>query len=107
MKRSKRKGVSTEIECPDCGGTGFPGVRQPVQPGRKIFPPPCKRCFGKGRIESTAMPRGDRGLDQPSLEDAGAEFIPAKSGKGVGVRLREGVVGSLLILDRRTRKQPA
>ena len=25
-----------------------------------------------------------------ALEDAGVEFIPAKSGKGVGVRLREG-----------------
>jgi hypothetical protein len=24
-----------------------------------------------------------------ALEDAGVEFIPAKSGKGVGVRLRE------------------
>jgi hypothetical protein len=26
-----------------------------------------------------------------ALEDAGVEFIPAKSGKGVGVRLREEV----------------
>ena len=25
-----------------------------------------------------------------ALEDSGVEFIPAKSGKGVGVRLREG-----------------
>jgi hypothetical protein len=25
-----------------------------------------------------------------ALEDAGVEFIPARSGKGVGVRLREG-----------------
>ena len=25
-----------------------------------------------------------------ALEDAGVEFIPAKGGKGVGVRLREG-----------------
>ena len=62
MKKPNPKEVGTEIECPECGGTGFPKVRQPDQPGRKIFPAPCKRCFGKGRIESTAMPRGDRGL---------------------------------------------
>jgi transcriptional regulator with XRE-family HTH domain len=36
-------------------------------------------------------PRSDN-LDamRRSLETAGVEFIPAKSGKGVGVRLREG-----------------
>jgi transcriptional regulator with XRE-family HTH domain len=36
-------------------------------------------------------PRSDN-LDamRRSLEDAGVEFIPARSGKGVGVRLREG-----------------
>ena len=62
MKRAKRKEVGTEIECPECDGTGFPQVRQPAQPGRKIYPPPCKRCLGKGRIERTPMPRGDRGL---------------------------------------------
>jgi DnaJ-class molecular chaperone len=62
MKRSKPKEVGTEIECPACDGTGFPKVRQPDQPGRKIYPSPCKRCFGKGRIEATAMMPGDRGL---------------------------------------------
>ena len=50
MKRPKPKEVGTETECPKCDGTGFPKVKQPVQPGRKIFPPPCKRCRGKGRI---------------------------------------------------------
>jgi hypothetical protein len=36
MKRPKPKDVVTEVECPACEGTGFPKVRQPVQPGRKI-----------------------------------------------------------------------
>jgi DnaJ-class molecular chaperone len=40
----------TEHECPVCNGTGFPPVQQPVQPGRKIYPAPCKKCKGKGRI---------------------------------------------------------
>jgi len=39
----------TEHECPVCNGTGFPPVQQPVQPGRKIYPAPCKKCKGKGR----------------------------------------------------------
>ena len=62
MKRLKRKNVVTEVECPACDGTGFPKVRQPDQPGRKIYPAPCKQCFGKGRIGLSGMPRGDRGL---------------------------------------------
>ena len=53
MKRPKSKEVGTEIECPECDGTGFPKVSQSVQPGRKIYPAPCKQCFGKGRIAST------------------------------------------------------
>jgi len=52
MKRPKPKDVVTEIRCPACEGTGFSKVTQPVQPGRKIYPPPCKQCLGKGRIES-------------------------------------------------------
>jgi DnaJ-class molecular chaperone len=46
------KVVSTEIKCSACDGTGFPTVSQPKQPGRRIYPPPCKQCFGKGRINS-------------------------------------------------------
>jgi hypothetical protein len=34
----KTKEAGTEVECPECGGTGFPKVRQPDQPGRKIYP---------------------------------------------------------------------
>ena len=35
--------------CPACKGTGFQKVKQPRQPGRKIFPARCTNCFGKGR----------------------------------------------------------
>jgi hypothetical protein len=52
MKRRKQKDVVTEIRCPACGGTGLSKVTQPVQPGRKIYPPPCKQCSGKGRKRS-------------------------------------------------------
>jgi DnaJ-class molecular chaperone len=44
----------TEQECPACNGTGYPVVMQPVRPGRKIYPPPCKKCGGKGRITEAA-----------------------------------------------------
>jgi DnaJ-class molecular chaperone len=44
----------TEIKCPACGGTGFPTVTQPVQPDRKVYPEPCKKCGGKGRIKEAA-----------------------------------------------------
>jgi DnaJ-class molecular chaperone len=50
MKRLKRKEAATEIECPACEGTGFPSVKQPAQPSRKIYPAPCQQCLGKGRV---------------------------------------------------------
>jgi hypothetical protein len=31
-------------------GTGFPPVKQPAQPGRKIYPARCERCDGKGWV---------------------------------------------------------
>jgi hypothetical protein len=40
-----------QLRCPSCGGTGFPVVMQPTQPGRKIYPAPCKQCEGKGWIK--------------------------------------------------------
>jgi len=46
----------TESKCPACDGTGYPVVKQPVQPGRKIYPAPCKKCGGKGRIKDAAKP---------------------------------------------------
>jgi DnaJ-class molecular chaperone len=59
MKKPKREDFVTEIKCPACEGTGLAKVTQVVQPGRKIYPPPCKECSGKGRIEA---PRSGRGL---------------------------------------------
>jgi DnaJ-class molecular chaperone len=44
----------TEQECPACNGTGCPVVMQPLRPGRKIYPAPCKNCGGKGRIPEDA-----------------------------------------------------
>jgi DnaJ-class molecular chaperone len=52
MKKRTPKETGTEIDCPACDGTGFQKVKQPVRPGRKIYPAPCKECAGKGRIES-------------------------------------------------------
>jgi hypothetical protein len=43
-----------ERKCPVCDGTGFPAVKQPADPGRKIYPPRCENCGGKGRITGTA-----------------------------------------------------
>ena len=56
MKRPKPNVDLIDVICPACNGTGFPTVRQAVQPGRKIYYPPCKRCFGKGRISEVACP---------------------------------------------------
>jgi len=44
---------STELECPACNGTRFPVVKQPDRPERKIYPAPCKKFVGKGRVEAT------------------------------------------------------
>jgi DnaJ-class molecular chaperone len=43
----------SEQRCPACDGTGVLAVIQPVQPGHRIYPPPCKECGGKGRIPKT------------------------------------------------------
>jgi DnaJ-class molecular chaperone len=50
MKRDKEP--VAEIKCPACDGTGFPNVKQPVEPGRRVFPAPCRECPGKGRTGS-------------------------------------------------------
>lgn len=39
-----------ERACSGCNGTGFVAVVQPKEMGRRIFPPRCSRCEGKGRI---------------------------------------------------------
>jgi DnaJ-class molecular chaperone len=48
MKRQSAK--PAEQKCPKCNGTGFAMVKQPAQPGRKIYPPRCQACDGKGRV---------------------------------------------------------
>lgn len=50
MKRDWPKEAVAEITCSACNGSGFPEVKQPDQPGRKIYPAKCKECGGKGRI---------------------------------------------------------
>ena len=50
MKNVKSNAATAEIKCPACDGSGFPAVAQPAKPGRRIFPPACKECLGKGRI---------------------------------------------------------
>jgi DnaJ-class molecular chaperone len=39
-----------ERECPACKESGFEIVEQSAEPGRKIYPPRCERCDGKGRV---------------------------------------------------------
>jgi DnaJ-class molecular chaperone len=41
---------SPEHKCPACKGTGCPPVKQPKEPGRRIYPARCERCDGKGCI---------------------------------------------------------
>src|ERR1700730_12446033 len=64
MKRTKPK----EVNCPACKGTGFQKVKQPRQPGRKIFPARCTKCFGKGR-----QVKPDRQLQRSDWKPNGLE----------------------------------
>jgi DnaJ-class molecular chaperone len=50
FKELRETAEEGELRCDACGGTGFPSVMQPVQPGRKIYPAPCRKCGGKGRM---------------------------------------------------------
>jgi hypothetical protein len=50
MKSDKSKGAVAEIKCPACDGTGFSKVKQPAEPGHRIYPAPRKECGDKGRI---------------------------------------------------------
>jgi hypothetical protein len=40
----------TEQRCSACDGSGVLAAIQPVQPGRRIYPPSCKESGGRGRI---------------------------------------------------------
>ena len=39
-----------ERECSGCNGTGVIAIVQPKELGRRIFPPRCAKCDGKGRV---------------------------------------------------------
>ena len=43
-----------EKKCPACNGAGNLLIVQPMPPGRKIYPPPCNKCGGRGRITEAA-----------------------------------------------------
>jgi hypothetical protein len=45
---------TTEQKCPACNGTGLTPMVQPVQPTRRVYPPPCKPCGGKGQMKEAA-----------------------------------------------------
>jgi DnaJ-class molecular chaperone len=49
MKRPKADQAAPEIKCDACGGKGHPPAQQ-VAHGRRIYPAPCKKCGGKGRL---------------------------------------------------------
>jgi DnaJ-class molecular chaperone len=51
MKQTKPDRI--ESKCGACRGTGFAVVKQPAQPGRRIYPPRCAKCHGSGRIRKT------------------------------------------------------
>ena len=54
-------------------GTGFPTVKQPSEPSRKVYPVQCKNCGGKGRIAGAANSGGLTAFAQ----DEGSLFAPA------------------------------
>jgi hypothetical protein len=39
---------------PGVQGHRIPAVKQPTEPGRKIYPARCSNCGGKGRIRKAA-----------------------------------------------------
>lgn len=50
LEGSMKKSAPVEIKCEACNGTGHQVVKQPSQPGRRMYPARCKECDGKGRI---------------------------------------------------------
>jgi DnaJ-class molecular chaperone len=54
FEMKKLKTDWSERKCSACNGTGFPTVKQPARPGRRIYPPPCAKCKGMGRIRMIA-----------------------------------------------------
>jgi DnaJ-class molecular chaperone len=56
MKKPKLE-AAIEVKCDACDGKGYPPVREPV-PGRRIYPAPCRKCGGKGRLAKSSLPSG-------------------------------------------------
>jgi DnaJ-class molecular chaperone len=50
LERSTMTPKINEHTCPNCKGTGFPVVKQPVAANRRIYPVQCTACAGKGKI---------------------------------------------------------
>jgi DnaJ-class molecular chaperone len=50
MKKARE--VSPEVICLACDGTGFQKLKQPTEPGRRIYPATCKECLGKGKVKA-------------------------------------------------------
>jgi len=48
MKKARE--ATPEMICPSCDGTGFQKLKQPTEPGRRIYPATCKECLGKGKV---------------------------------------------------------
>jgi hypothetical protein len=46
----RRDALVDEIKCEACNGTGVEIVDEPSEQGRRIFPPRCKVCDGKGHV---------------------------------------------------------
>jgi DnaJ-class molecular chaperone len=43
------KPLPAEVRCEACHGRGSPPVQE-VAPGRRLYPAPCRKCHGKGRV---------------------------------------------------------
>jgi DnaJ-class molecular chaperone len=50
FKKLRASMTVAEVVCDACDGAGIPKATQPSTPGRRIYPAPCKKCVGKGRI---------------------------------------------------------
>jgi DnaJ-class molecular chaperone len=60
MAMSKRLAAGEEV-CSACGGTGLAKVRQQAKPGKRVYPPKCAKCGGRGRIVKGLAKRGVAG----------------------------------------------
>jgi DnaJ-class molecular chaperone len=57
MAMSKRLAAAEEL-CSACGGTGLVKVKQQAKPGKRVYPPKCGKCGGRGRIAKGLAKRG-------------------------------------------------